>query len=121
MKAAEYNLTSRENRPIYQGATEVKTLTYRDPLGALINLTGMTAAMQVRKGANLEQLILDMSTANGKIALGGALGTITITFSKEDTAAMPAGSAQYDFYLINGSVKTKLFYGSIDIIQRVTL
>jgi hypothetical protein len=119
-------MTSLEQLPaelsfaIYQGATFSLTLTWEtgdDP--APVNLTGFTAAMKVKAG---EDLVIELTTENGGITLGGALGTILLSIDAEDTAdfAAPA-SATYDLLLTSaGGVVTPLVTGLINIRESVT-
>jgi hypothetical protein len=43
-----------------------------------INLTGYTARMQVRSTLESAEALIELTTANGRIALGGSAGTITL-------------------------------------------
>lgn len=60
-----------------------------------VNLTGYSADMQVRDISN--NLVVEMSTANGKITLTAATGTINITLTATQTSAanLPAGNYTY--------------------------
>ena len=62
-----------------QGATFSKVFTCRDAAGVLVDLTGYTARMQVRATYASPTTLLDLTTENGKLVLGGANGTISIT------------------------------------------
>jgi hypothetical protein len=59
---------------------------FYDEIGNLINLTGFTAKMQVKTSNNqsCSDLIIEFSTENGRIILGGIAGTIIIQASKAD-------------------------------------
>lgn len=61
-----------KNLVIEQKATFLKRLTYRDKFKKPINLTGCTARMQIRAADGT--VICDLSTENGRIALGGTTG-----------------------------------------------
>lgn len=106
MAAATKNFT------IEQKATFRKVLTYRDRLKKPINLTGFGARMQIRDAAGA--LISDLSTANGKIVIGGSAGTIALTIPHTETALMTFGTALYDLKLIapDGS-ESRLLQGKI--------
>jgi hypothetical protein len=77
-----------------QGVSRSPIITYRDVNGAPIDLTNGSAYMQVRADYNSPTTLLDLSTANGKIVLGGVLGTITPTFLSADTLGIDVSKAQ---------------------------
>ena len=68
-----------------------------------VNLTGYSADMQVRDVSN--NLIVELSTANGNIVLTPALGTITMTLTSTQTSAayLPAGNYTYALNLTDSS------------------
>jgi tRNA threonylcarbamoyladenosine modification (KEOPS) complex Pcc1 subunit len=115
MSAGVYKLT------IEQGETFNPILTWKDETEALVNLTGYTARMQIRKSVDASAFLLECTTENGRITLGGALGTIALSVSAADTAALPAGIFRYDLELISGGgIVTKLMKGDARVIQEVT-
>ncbi len=105
---------------IQQGATFRRVITWKQD-GALVNLTGYTARMQIRATAEAATALIELTTENGRIALGGAAGTITLTISATDTAALTAGRAVYDLELVaaNGIV-TNLLGGVVTIPRNIT-
>lgn len=114
MSAGIYDITCE------QGATFQRVLTWKGSNGNPINLTSYTAAMQVRDTACGQTKILEATTANSKIVLGGALGTITITVSATDTAALPVGEFVYDLELTLSGTVTRLLAGSFTVTKEVT-
>jgi hypothetical protein len=113
--AGEYHIT------IEQGATFARTLTWRDGSGSLVNLTGFTARMQVRRTVEDATVILELTTENSGITLGGAAGTITLSASATATAALDAKPAVYDLELVSsGGVVTRLLEGNVIISRNVT-
>jgi hypothetical protein len=117
MAATTYDLT------IEQGATFSLVITYKDN-DTPIDLSGYTARMQVRATAESATVLIELTTANGRIVLGpwsgGAAGTITLTIAAADTAALTAGRALYDLELISGSVVTRLIQGVCTISRNIT-
>jgi hypothetical protein len=103
-----------------QGATLLRTLTYRDSSDALVNLTGFTGRMQVRADVESTGTVLSLTTENGGLTLGGALGTILVTVSATATAAVAAGTYVYDLELVQGSTVTRLVQGSFEVRAEVT-
>jgi hypothetical protein len=105
---------------IEQGATYSQVITYKDN-GVAVNLTGYTARMQVRATLESASTLVELTTANSRIALGGTAGTITLTISATDTAALTSGRGVYDLELVSGSgIVTRLLQGVATISRNVT-
>ena len=114
MAATTYDLL------IEQGATFSQLITYKEA-GVAVSLVGYTARMQVRSTLESATTVVELTTANGRIALGGAAGTITLTISATDTAALTAGRGVYDLELVSGSgIVTRLLQGVATISRNVT-
>jgi tRNA threonylcarbamoyladenosine modification (KEOPS) complex Pcc1 subunit len=97
-----------------------QVITYKES-GVAVNLTGYTARMQVRSTLESAEALIELTTANGRIALGGSAGTITLTISATDTAALTAGRGVYDLELVSGSgIVTRLLQGVATISRNVT-
>lgn len=105
---------------IPQGATFSRVIRWKAD-GVNVNLTSFTARMQIRPTAASATTTLALTTENGRIALGGSAGTITLTISATDTAAITAGRYVYDLELVaaNGTV-TRLLQGVITVSANVT-
>lgn len=109
------------NITIEQGATFQLNLLWKDSLNAPINLTGYTARMQVRKKHSDPVKLLDFTTENGAITLGGAAGTIVITGLATLTDDVPAKPCVYDLELVSaGGFVTRLIEGSVTVTPEVT-
>jgi hypothetical protein len=77
--------------------------------------------MQVRATLEAATALIELTTANGRIALGGAAGTITLSISATDTEALTSGRAVYDLELVSGSgIVTRLLQGVATISRNVT-
>jgi len=114
MPATTYDLL------IEQGATFSQVITYKES-GVAVNLTGYTARMQVRATLESASTLVELTTANSRIALGGTAGTITLTISATDTEALTAGRGVYDLELVSGSgIVTRLLQGVATISRNVT-
>jgi hypothetical protein len=103
-----------------QGATFSRVITWRDSAGAAINLTTYTARMQVRNDYQSTSVVLNLTTENGGITLGGAAGTITINASATAMAAIASGTYVYDLEMVLASVVTRLVQGSFSVNVEVT-
>lgn len=124
MAAATHNFIAE------QGVTFNETLTYLAPDGVTpIDLTGMTGRMQVRDSYGASTPILDLTTANGGIILGGVLGTVQILIAASVMSALtvpdigsdhPTLFGYYDIELVNGLVVTRLVQGTFNITREIT-
>jgi hypothetical protein len=103
-----------------QGATFTRQLTWKDDTGAAVNLTGYTARMQLRTSVQNDSVVLELTDANGRIALGGAAGTITLTVTAADMTTLPPLKYVYDLELVNGTVVTRLVQGTFIVRPEVT-
>jgi hypothetical protein len=107
MAAGRYDIT------LEQGATFDLPLTYRDPAGNAVDLTGYSARMQVREAPASSVLVEFNSalSANGFILLSGsaedredgANGNLRIFLSAANAAALPRFAGRYDLELADGS------------------
>lgn len=104
-----------------QGATYNLVLTWRNPDQTPINLTGYTARMQVRKSKTAADTLLSLTTENGRITLGGSLGTIMFDVPADVTATLQPGQWVYDLELVNASGQvTRLIEGPCTVDGEVT-
>jgi hypothetical protein len=103
-----------------QGATFSRVITWKAG-GANTNLTNFTARMQIRPTAASATTTLSLTTENTRIALGGVAGTITLSISATDTAAITAGRYVYDLELVSaGGIVTRLLQGVVTVSANVT-
>lgn len=112
--ANTYNIT------VEQGATYTLAITYKDASGNAINLSGYTARMDVRATYNSPSTIIELTTENGRIELGGVNGTINLSITAANTAALPTSNAVYDLELDSGSAVTRLIQGRFIVDPEVT-
>jgi hypothetical protein len=105
---------------IEQGATFNLLLTW-EINDVAVNLTNYTARLAARVDVEDTEVILSLTTANGGITLGGALGTISLDQTATQTTLLPAGGYVYDLELIAGSgTVTRLVQGELIISAEVT-
>jgi len=105
---------------IEQGATFNLLLTWKIN-DVAVNLTNWTARLQARVDVEDTQTVLTLTTENGGITLGGALGTISLDQTATQTAVLPAGTYVYDLELISGvGAVTRLVQGELNISAEVT-
>lgn len=114
MAAGTYNFT------IEQGVTFTLSLTYTDPSDTPIDLTGFSARMMLKKSVSTRNALIDASTDNGKITLGGSAGTVDIFISAAETAELPVVTGVYDLELTSGSAVSRLIQGTFTVSAGVT-
>jgi len=114
MPAGTYNIIAD------QGATFARSLVYKDSTGTPVNLTGYTAKMQVRPIPGSTDLVLELSTSNGRITLGGSAGTVTLSVPAANMN-FSAGEYAYDLELTSGAgAVTRLVMGAFLMRGEVT-
>ena len=105
---------------LYQGATFAQILTWKDEAGDAVDLTTYTARLMARTSIDAAECFIALTTENGGIALGGALGTISLTMSAAQTTALAKISGVYDLELIVGSEVVRLLQGNLFVSREVT-
>ena len=101
-----------------QGATLQRQITWKDSAGAPINLSTYSARMQVRPTTDSTTVTLELTTANGRLTLGGAAGTIDILVLA--SAMTMTGEFVYDLELVTGTTVTRLLQGYFNVRPEVT-
>lgn len=101
--------------------------TYVDYVTNLpINITGYTADLKVRPFRESPVLLLEMSTANGRILLNGPSGGVTAHFLPADTAPASQITAWnegvYDLLLTDpNGIVVRLLRGKVIVLGTVSL
>ncbi len=106
---ADIYLTQGTDRRIFVKLTDA---------GGDLDLTGYTAAMQVKKTLKSEALDT-LTTENGRLEIEGS--GVRLIFTAEATAAYPATALYYDIDLISGDgLVATVLKGRIRVIAEVT-
>jgi hypothetical protein len=84
-----------------------------------VNLTGYTARMVVRECAEDSALLLDLTTENSGITLGGPNGTIEIEATPTQTSNLTAGDGVYEIELYVGSDVIGFATGKTKVYQEI--
>lgn len=115
------SITGLYNITCNQGATLQRTITWTDPARKPINLTGYTARMHVRPAADSSTVILELTTSNGRISLGGVAGTVSLNAAANVTANLTPGLYVYDLEVVSGGGEvTRLIEGNFNVKAEVT-
>lgn len=113
---------ARYDMTIFQGADFERVLTWSlgEP-SVLVNLTGYSARMQLRTYTESADVVLELTTANGRISLGGAAGTIELNLGATETEALAANQYAYDLEVVSPSgFVTRLLEGFVNVDPEVT-
>lgn len=103
-----------------QGATFDKTFTVTDA-GGVVNWTGYSGKLQVRRYADLTKTaVLTLTTSGGGITNLTNDGKIILTVTPTQTAAIVAGNYVYDLELTQGTYKVRLLSGRFTVTPQVT-
>lgn len=109
------------NFTIEQGVTLEKSIVWSDDEQEPIDLTGFTARMQVRSTITAPTTLVELTTENDGITLGGVTGEILLTQEADDTAAYSWVTGVYDLELVSAAGKvTRLLKGTITVDPEVT-
>lgn len=102
-----------------QGVTFDKQFTWTVG-GVPVNLTGYTAALQVRSGWDASEPLISLATGGQGIVLGGTAGTIDVAIAATVTDGLEPGSYAYDLELYEGSDVVRLLQGAFNVTGGVT-
>jgi hypothetical protein len=119
------DFTSSYNLCINQGATYSRVFYWQQNCGCglvggpqPVNLTGYTAAMQIKQYPLSTDVLYD---ASADIVLGGIAGTIALTIDATDTETFTWWQGVYDMLLTSsGGQVTRLLMGSVTVSAGVT-
>ena len=122
MKQGDVMSAGKHDIIIEQGATFTEVYALRDVNHALINLTAYTGAMQIRESAESTATLASSTGTSPTITLtmGGTEGTITVSISATNTAALNFDQAVYDLEITTGTTVTRLLAGNVTLSKEVT-
>lgn len=100
----------------YTAYTSGGVLEYNQPM----DLTGMTARMQIRPSLTSTTIIDTYTTELGTIAVDNTLKTITILVPATTTAGYTFSTGVYSLELISGSTVYQIITGNISLTQEIT-
>ena len=107
--AATYGFTADK------GATFTQVIKWKNQDKTPVNLTGFSAEMVIREKTTAIVVMLTLSTANGRISLGGSDGTITLSATAAEMDIV-AGQYTYTLELTSSSNEvTRLLMGTFTV------
>lgn len=115
MTVANYQLT------IDQGTNFTLTLTWQNPNGTPVDLTGYTAKVHVVDNLNNRTSLLEFNSVSGgspgtTLTLGGTAGTVTMGLTAAASAALTFTDGQYAVLVDSpGGVITRLLQGTVHV------
>jgi hypothetical protein len=88
--------------------------------GVAVTLSNYSADMQVRYATDTA-IIVELSTANGKITIDSAYGRINLHLSASETAALAPGTYQYQLNItdIDANVTYAILTGNFTVVAAV--
>jgi hypothetical protein len=108
------------NLNIEQGATWGHKVTWLEiDTNNPIDLTEYSARMQVRQ-YTYGDVIIELTSDNGKVVLGGTAGTIELALTAEETSSLPVGELKYDLELVKSTEVTRFLMGTITVDAEIT-
>ena len=114
MPAGIYNFTCE------QGSTFSRDIEVTNFDDTVRDLTGFTSRMQVRRDIEASSALVELTTENGRIQITPSTGTVGLTISAADTAALTQGGI-YDLELIGPTaIVERLLQGNFNLDANVT-
>lgn len=107
------------NTVIEQGADWYVNFQWTAPNGTPINVTGYTAALQIRTSPLAKTAVLTLTNGNG-ITITGAQGLFAIHATAAQTTAITNGTYAYDMEITGSGIVTRLVQGTINVSPQVT-
>ena len=112
--AVQYNVE------IDQGADWFLNVTYEQPAGTPVNITGYTSALQLRSLPTDATAVLSLTTGSG-ITITGASGLVAVHATAAQTRAIDEGVYYYDLEITSQSgIVTRLVQGQAYVSAEVT-
>ena len=106
---------------INQGSDLDILMTYKDPNDLAVDLTDWTAEMDIRLKVDDVAPLIELSTLNSRIVLGGVTGTINLLIDAADTEALSFKKGVYDLELTDIAGKViRLIEGKVTLTTEVT-
>ena len=105
---------------VQESTTSFTWTWYTGAVGSTpVDLTGYTAACEGRRKPGVSTAWFALTNGSG-ITLGGAAGTIEVTWTDEITDAIPAGEGEWELVVTaGGGARYRLLYGPLTVKPKV--
>lgn len=84
------------------------------------DLTGYSARMHIREEIDSTEVLIELTTENGRIDIEPLTGIVTLMIDAEDTAALSFDVGVYDLELVSGSFVKRVARGKVSLSKEVT-
>lgn len=113
-------MPAKHNLKIKTGRYFRAAFTRKDSSGVVVDMTGYTARMQIRRKPGTA-VIDTLSTANGKIVIGATEGTLDLILEDDETQAYTPGLYVYDIALVDADGRPHDWMeGEVEVVAEVT-
>lgn len=105
---------------IRQGSVFPMNVSVKDQ-GVAMNLNGYSATMQVRSSVGSGTILLEASTANGRITINGPLGIVMVYVDSDVTRALTFNTGVYDLEVFTTTANAiRVLEGNVALSLEVT-
>ena len=109
---------ARVDLKIYQGSNFSQVLTFLQTAGGTpVDLTGLTGRMQIRQTLASSNVIIEMTTANGRLAFGGVNGVVTMTLTAAETETILTDGV-YDLEFVTSATSVARWLEGLVILSK---
>jgi len=106
---------------INQGSNLSLEIALKNSNGTPLNLTGYTARMQLRASYTAPDIIVELTTENGRLVITPLTGVVTLLLSALTTAAFVAKNYVYDLETVSSTgFVTRVLQGEAIVSPEVT-
>lgn len=106
---------------INQGANLSLEIALKNEDQTPLNLTGFIARMQLRASYNSPEIVVELTTENGRILINALAGILTLALSAQTTAALIAKNYVYDLEIVSPTgFVTRVLQGEAIVSPEVT-
>lgn len=106
---------------VQESTTALSWTWYTGAVGSTpVDLTGYTAICEGRRRPGATGNAWFSLTGGAGITLGGAAGTIAVTWTDEITDTLAAGEGEWELVVISGAgARYRLLYGPLKVLPKV--
>ena len=109
------------NTVIDQGADWYINFTYKNPNGTPVNITGYSAALQIRTSPLAATAVLTLTSPSGGITITGATGLLACHATALQTSDITNGKYSYDIEITSPTgIVTRLVQGTVQVSPQTT-